>query len=70
MSLFIVRIVETADGPKRTRLPGFYIDAHAAMQAMDKMLVEYASHGLNEEHAYWWARDSEGHEFMFVIGGE
>ena len=69
MSLFIVRMRETADGTTRTRLPGEYTDAHAATRGVEMMLAGYQSHGRNDEHGYWWARDHEGREFKFVISG-
>jgi hypothetical protein len=67
MSLFIVRISETADGLTRTRLPGDYGDGHAAQKAMETVLTGYTSHGRNGEHGYWWARDHDGRQFKFEI---
>jgi hypothetical protein len=69
MSLFIVRISETAGRVTRTRLPGEYGDEHAAQKAMETVLTGYTSHGRNDEHGYWWARDRDGNEFKFEISG-
>jgi hypothetical protein len=65
--LFIVRILETPDRLTRKRLPGDYGDWHEVIEAMEKILAEYPSHGRNAEHGEWWARDSAGQQFLFVI---
>ena len=69
MSLIIVRIKEKPDGVTRTTLPERYGDGQQALMCIEKILASYKSHGRNDEHGYWWARDSQGEEFRFVISG-
>jgi len=69
MALFIERISETADQVTRTRLPGYFGDGHAAIEAMEKVLSAYDRRGWDDEQGYWWARDRERRVFRFVISG-
>lgn len=68
MALFIVRVSESGDRMTRTRLPGDYGDGQKAMEALEKLLAAYDSHGRDDQRGYW-ARDKEGREFRFEIGG-
>jgi len=68
--LLITRITLDDQGElqKRTRLPGFSRSVEDAQQKLKKEVSVYPKHGFDVEHGYWWAIDSGGIKYRFVIG--
>lgn len=68
--LFITRIMLDEQGElrKRTRLPGFSRSVEDAQQKLKEEVSVYPKRGFDVEHGYWWAIDSDGIKYRFVIG--
>jgi hypothetical protein len=73
MGLVIVRIKEGGKQPERKILPVRFDDRSQAIEGIRNILAtfprcgENKTQGFNKEQGFWWARDTAGNQFKFVI---
>ncbi len=69
MAALVVEITLDQAGQikKRSVLPGRHGDGAKAQVFLEEKLSKYPSHGFDDQHGYWWARDEAGELHRFVI---